>query len=126
MHSAAAKLVQPEAESAALAEFLVERIALPMVSSALIYPELTRAVTRHRPELAHRALALLQRIMMVPLANDIVANAATGGHPMLRTLDALHLATAVSVAGELRAFVSYDKRLAEAAAGIGLTVAMPG
>jgi predicted nucleic acid-binding protein len=124
--SAAAKLVHPEAESAALAVFLAERVTLPMVSSALLYPELIRAVSRHRPELAPRAMVLLQRLMIVPLANDIVTNAATIGDPDLRTLDALHLATAVSVAGELRAFVSYGKRLAAAAAGVGLTVAAPG
>jgi predicted nucleic acid-binding protein len=124
--SAAAKLVHPEAESAALAVFLAERIAQPLVSSALLYPELVGAVGRYRPELAPRATALLQRIMIVPLANDIVTDAATIGGPALRTLDALHLATAVSVGGEIDAFVSYDRRLADAAARIGLTVAAPG
>jgi uncharacterized protein len=44
---------------------------------------------------------------------------------LLRTLDALHLATAVIIASELDAFVTYDKRLADAAAGVGLEVAAP-
>src|SRR5262249_27783354 len=115
----------PEAESAALAVFLAARVATPLVSSALLCPELVRAVSRHRPELAGRAVALLQRIMTVPLGNDVVRSAATIGAPSLRTLDAVHLATAAIVASQLDAFVTYDKRLAEAAAGIGLEVATP-
>lgn len=123
--SAAAKLVQHERESAALAVWLTARIGRPLVSSALIYPELIRAVTRHRPELADRAIALAQRIMTVPIAADIVISSATVGNPSVRTLDALHLATAVAIGAELEAFVTYDKRLAAAAEAIGLTVAAP-
>jgi predicted nucleic acid-binding protein len=123
--SAAAKLVHPEVESDALTVFLTERIRSPLVSSALLYPELIRAINRHRPELSGRAIALLQRIMIVPLANDIVTSAAIIGTPALRTLDALHLATATTIATELQAFVTYDKRLADAAAGIGLAVSAP-
>ena len=123
--SAAAKLVHPEAESQALAVFLVARLTTPLGSSALLYRELVRAVSQHRPELAGRAELLLQRIMMVPLGSDVMRGAATIGTPLLRTLDALHLATAAVVASQLDAFVTYDKRLAEAAAGIGLEVATP-
>ena len=123
--SAAAKLVHPEAESQALAVFLAARLTTPLVSSALLYPELVRAVSRHRPELVGRAVLLLQRIMTVPLGADVVRSAATIGTPLLRTLDALHLATATVIASQLDAFVTYDKRLAEAAAGIGLEVATP-
>jgi predicted nucleic acid-binding protein len=123
--SAAAKLVHPEVESDALTVFLTERIRSPLVCSALLYPELIRAVDRHRPGLSGRAVALLQRIMTVPLANDIVASAATIGTPALRALDALHLATAATIATELQAFVTYDKRLADAAVGIGLAAFAP-
>ena len=123
--SAAAKLVQAEAESAALSAFLAERRALPLVSSVLIYPELLRAVSRHRPELAGRAIALLQRMATVPLADAIVISAATIGSPVLRTLDALHLATAATIEPGLDAFVTYDRRLADAATSVGLTVASP-
>lgn len=123
--SAAAKLVHVEAESSALAVFLTERIATPLVSSALLYPELIRAVSRHRPDLAGRAVALVQRVMTVPLATDIVMSAATIGTANLRALDALHLSTAATVGSEITAFVTYDKRLAEAATGVGLAVAAP-
>lgn len=123
--SAAAKIVNPEAESPALAVFLAERIATPLISSALLYPELVRAVGRHCPDLATRAVLLLQRIMTIPLTSDVVVAAATIGTPQLRTLDALHLASAVTVRSELEAFVTYDKRLAEAAALVGLPVSAP-
>jgi predicted nucleic acid-binding protein len=105
--------------------FLAERASRILVSSVLLYPELVRAVNRLRPELVSRAVTLTQRMMTVPLATDIVVNAATIGNPLLRTLDALHLATASTVATELDAFVTYDKRLADAAAGMGLTVTAP-
>lgn len=63
--------------------------------------------------------------MTVPLANDIVTSAGSIGTPTLRILDALHLATAATIASELDAFITYDKRLADAAAAIGLRVAAP-
>jgi predicted nucleic acid-binding protein len=61
----------------------------------------------------------------VPLTTDILASAATIGGPALRTLDALHLASAAVIASEVAAFVTYDKRLADAARGIGLVVEAP-
>ena len=124
--SAAAKLVLPEPESDALAVFLVERMTPPLVSSALLYPELVRAVNRHRPDVVDRAVAILQRIMTIPLTHDILAGAVTVGSPQVRTLDALHLASALSVRSELDALVTYDKRLADSATGAGLVVATPG
>src|SRR6266436_1033817 len=114
--SAAAKLVKAEHGSAAFAVFITARIGEPLVSSALIYPELLRAVARADPDLAPRATALLGRIMTVPMATDIVLDSATVGNPYLRTLDAIHLATALTIAAEVSSFVTYDKRLAEAAA----------
>lgn len=123
--SAAAKLILLGAESSPLAVFLAERLAAPLVSSALLHPELVRAVSRRQPQFVPRAIALAQRLMTVPLAAEIVAAAATIGGPQLHTLDALHLATATTIASELDAFVTYDKRLADAATEIGLPVAAP-
>ncbi|MEQ4208158.1 type II toxin-antitoxin system VapC family toxin [Actinopolymorpha sp. B17G11] len=123
--SAAAKLVHTEAESAALTLYLAERLTTPLVSSVLLYPELVRAVTRHQPALLPRAVALFQRIMTVPMSSDIVIDAASVGTPQLRTLDALHLATAATIARGLDAFLTYDKRLGDAAGSTGLAVAAP-
>lgn len=105
--SAVAKLVKDERESAELAIFITTRIGEPLVSSALTYPELIRAVTRVDPELAPRALALLQRVMTVPMATDIVFSSATVGNPTLRTLDAIHLSSALAIADEVSSFVTY-------------------
>lgn len=44
---------------------------------------------------------------------------------MLRTLDAIHLATALRLGSDLDAVVTYDNRLAEAARTLGLPVAAP-
>jgi predicted nucleic acid-binding protein len=123
--SAAAKLIQVEAETAALGVFLAERLSTPLASSALLYPELVRAVGRRRPDLVPRAVALVQRMMTIPLMGQIVEHATTIGSPQLRTLDALHLATAATIAAELAAFVTYDKHLADAASERGLTVVAP-
>jgi hypothetical protein len=58
--------------------------------------------------------------------NAIVrARAAALDSPALRTLDALHLATALEIGAELRAFATYDERLAAAAAAEGLEVLAP-
>jgi predicted nucleic acid-binding protein len=123
--SAAAKLIFAEPESVALTTFLAERITVPLVSSALLYPELVRAAVRHRPDQVGRVRALTQRVMTVPLASDIVTSAATIGGPLLRTLDALHLATAKVIVEGLEAFVTYDKRQAAAGTSEGLPVATP-
>jgi predicted nucleic acid-binding protein len=123
--SAATKLVNTEAESPALAVYMAEHISIPVVSSMLLYPELVRSVTRNRPEQASRALVLLQRIMMVPLSNEIVVNAASVGTPMLRTLDALHVATALAIKEQVDVFLAYDKRLIEAATAAGFNTLAP-
>ena len=123
--SAAAKLVKDECESAELAVFITARIGEPLVSCALIFPELIRAVTRVDPGLASRATALLQRIMTVPMATDIVLSSATVGNPGLRTLDAIHLSSALAIAEEVSSFVTYDKCLAEAATMAGFSVEAP-
>lgn len=123
--SAAAKLVKEEVGSAELAVFITARLAEPLVSSSLIYPELLRAVVRHDPDLGPRAILLLQRVMTVPLAPEIVMASATVGEPYLRTLDAMHLATALAIQEEVSTFVTYDKRLADAAASVGFKVDAP-
>jgi predicted nucleic acid-binding protein len=123
--SAAAKLVRAESESAALSVFLAERAGAPLTSSVLLYPELIRAVCRVRLELAPRAQRFLERVFRMPISAEVVMEAAVIGDASLRTLDAIHLATAMEIASELTAFVTYDKRLASAAKALGLPVEAP-
>jgi len=69
---------------------------------------------------------VLGDIDLVPLDRAVQDLASDIGHPLLRTLDALHLASAILLTEELTAFIAYDHRLASAAQAAGLHVATPG
>ena len=122
--SALIKLVFEEPETSKLAEFLN---AWPTrASSSVASVEVLRtaqlvndgAVTRH-------ARHLLAHVHLIR-PGDLVLAAATGVEPgSLRALDAIHLATAVSLGHELAGMVVYDRRLANAARHAGLTVWAP-
>lgn len=122
--SAALKLVLPEAETPALELWMAERIGLPRVSSRLLRIELLRIVARYAPARAERAHVVLSGIALASM--DEAASAAEMiADPILRSLDAIHLATAQMVRSTLTAFVTCDKRLAAAAAALGLPVEVP-
>ena len=70
-------------------------------------------------------LLALPVLTLVPITRDLLETAADLGPPSLRSLDALHLATALSLGSALDAFVVYDERLAQAAADAGLPVVAP-
>ncbi len=95
------------------------------MSSALLAVEAVRACARYGPEYAVRARAWLEGLALLPL-DDAILDTATSLDPAgLRSLDALHLATALSVREEIGVLVTYDQHLADAAAGCGLSVAQP-
>jgi predicted nucleic acid-binding protein len=121
--SALVKLIVVEAETAALRR---ELLRWPhRVSSALAAVELTRTALRigpHASPLAARVLAGLDLLSM-----DAVVPAAMGiGSNLLRSLDAIHLATAASIAGDLQASITYDRRMLADAQALGLPVLAPG
>jgi predicted nucleic acid-binding protein len=122
--SAVLKLVLPEAETPALELWLTERIGLPRVSSRLLRIELLRTVRRYAPTRAERAHVVLSGIALASI-DDAASAAETLGDPLLRSLDAIHLATALAMQSTLSALVTYDKRLASAASAAGLPVAAP-
>ncbi len=123
--SAFVKLFLPEPESPALSTYLA---ACPRKSSAmLLRTESLRAAIRVglspvRMRLVYDLLASVDFIATDPSLSD---QAGTVPPPLLRSLDAIHLATARSLAGRLSAFVTYDARLADAAAWHGLPVVSP-
>ena len=121
--SAIVKLVAREPESPALVEAV--RADPAVISSSLAWAEVVRAVTRAGGRVA-RAHAVLEGIALVPIDDGIIREAAMLQPSELRTLDAIHLATALSLGGELSALVTYDGRLAEAATTAGIEVATPG
>jgi predicted nucleic acid-binding protein len=95
------------------------------VSSTLLAVEAIRACEKYTAKHAADARAWLEGVALIPL-DEGVLDAATVLEPAgLRSLDALHLATALSVRDEIGVLVTYDQRLAEAAEGNGLIVAQP-
>lgn len=124
--SALVKLVSPEPESRALTELLTgwpERI-----SSALARVEVPRATRRAGggENSLRRAEKVVGRVGLIRLEQTILDEASGLGPPELRSLDAIHLATALSVGEDLGGMVCYDPRLAEAATGSGIEVLTPG
>jgi hypothetical protein len=125
--SALIKLIRREPESDALATWLDAATPTPWVSSALIDVELPRALRRADEALLVHVPAILARVARYEI--DDVVRAAAGAYPdaELRSLDAIHLATAAVIFGaRLTAFVSYDRRLLSAAAALDLPTQWPG
>jgi len=117
------KLVLREAEEKALRAEMAEWEGY--VSSALLGLEAIRACSRHRGEYARDAREWLLDVALLPLDDAVLHTAAQLGPAELRSLDALHLATALSIRDELGIFVTYDERLAAAAEVNGLRVIQP-
>ncbi len=122
--SALTKLVLDEPESRGLYSFLGETALL--ASSELAITELPRAVLRRVPEARQAVDDTLDGLFLVVLNVTRLVLAGTMPPPTLRSLDAIHLATALTIREELEAFVAYDIRLLEAASALGLPVAAPG
>jgi uncharacterized protein len=121
--SAIVKLVIREPESAALRRYL--RRKRPLVTSALARTEVVRALLPAGLEAVNRGAEVLRRIDVVRL-NDRILNAAGTMLPAeLRSLDAIHLATAHAVGSDLAWICTYDERLAAAANTSGLAVVAP-
>lgn len=125
--AALVKLVRREPESDALADWLDERSPQPWVSSVLVEVELPRALRRSEPALLGGVPAVLARVARYEIDEVVRAAAAAHPDPDLRSLDAIHLATASAIFGaRLHAFLTYDQRLLDAAAHLGLPIASPG
>ena len=122
--SAFAKLLTAEAESEALRRFL--RAQPTQVSSTLLDVEAHRVAARLGTVAAARTARLLAGIALTPITPEVRSLARTIPPLSLRSLDAIHLATAVALGPDLGVFVAYDRRLLDAAADAGLTVASPG
>jgi uncharacterized protein len=123
--SAFVKLIRGERETPALQAFLGDRPAGPLVSSSLLVVETRRAVLREAPDQLARADLLLTRVDQVDVTRSVIEAASRLLDPALRSLDAIHLATALQLAEDLEALVTYDGRLAAAAARQKLPVVTP-
>ena len=118
------KLVVEEPESAELERHLADDVV--RATSRLALVEVSRAARIANPseELAHETQRMLSACMLVDVTHRILRSAASLASRQVRTLDAIHLATALNV--EADALVAYDRRLLDAAEAQGLQVAAPG
>ena len=123
--AAVVKLVHAETESAALRAWLDERIETGWISSVLVEVESFRALARYAPEAAARLPAVLDQIDLIGLDSAIRIMAQTVRPVTVRSLDAIHLGTALHTRHALTSFVTFDKRLLDAALAAGLPAEAP-
>ena len=121
--SAVLKLVHPEAETMPLRTWLA-RHPDELVSSALVRTEARRALLRNDPPALPRLPGILGVIAQIPVSEAVLDCGAMFPDPGLRSLDTLHLASAMQVPG-ITAMIVYDKRLADAGRQAGLAVVAP-
>ena len=120
--SAFVKTVWNEAESAALAAKIGDA---ETVSSALLSVEARRSTLRVGAQFLPRTDLLLDEMTLVELTPSLLESAGRLPDPMLRSLDAVHVATALLLRDELDVVISYDKRMLAAAVAHGLPIAVP-
>ena len=123
--SALVKLVFEEAESGALVQWLADRQEVPKISSQLSTIELIRTCRRRDEEAVTGARQVLAGLDLLPLTADLIEQAALAGPAALRSLDAIHLASALLIREDVTALVAYDERLQAAAVAAGLEVTAP-
>lgn len=127
--AAIVKLIREEPESEALGMWLAERIQMSRVSSVLSEVEVARAIERHSPESRPYIAPIMDTVARFDIDHPVRAMAVAIRDPLLRSLDAIHLASAQILRaefGQVPTFVTYDKRLLTAAKTVGLPVASPG
>lgn len=122
--SAVVKLARREAETQALRAWLTAN-PQPLVVSALARTETARVLRRAEPTALPVLASVLALLYQVPVSDPILDAAASLADPLLRSLDAIHLATAASLGSVVNWFVAYDRRLAQAAQAEGLAVVAP-
>ena len=121
--SAIVKLAVREAESVALRRYLRRR--RPLVTSSLARAEVLRALLPAGENAVAAGRKVLTRLDLVRINNRVLDEAATLLPVGVRTLDAIHLATAGQLGPDLGMLVTYDDRMAEAAKQIGHRVVAP-
>ncbi len=136
--SALVKLIRAEYSSEALQSWIDQRADTLLVTSALARAEVVRAVRRNNYTdsgalIDHAAFAaeltaaaeVLDSISQIAIDDAILDRAGSLGSPMIRTLDAIHLASAAEFDPATLEFVTYDHRLAAEAQGAGIAVIAP-
>ncbi|ARJ03803.1 ribonuclease VapC [Cnuibacter physcomitrellae] len=123
--SAFVKLVIPEEASVELKAW-VDGSSLSPISNDLLHTEILRAVRRRAPQRLPDARHLLSGVLTASITTSIADRAAWLEPPSVRSLDALHVATALEIGDGVHAFVTYDTRMQECARAHGFDVVAPG
>ncbi len=122
--SAFLKLVVEEAGSEAMRSWS-ETCDSDLFACDLLRTEALRAARRHSSDAHAETRRRLDLLTIVAVTADVFERAAELDPAIMRTLDAVHLAAALGVGDELEGIVTYDERLAEAAALHGVNVVTP-
>lgn len=123
--SAFLKTVFAQPQSIALSEYLESVESPRFVSSALLTVEARRSVLRAEPAVLPRVDLELLDVIQIDLTAIVLETAARLPDPLLRTLDAIHLATALLIRDDVDVLLSYDQRMLAAATAHGLPAASP-
>lgn len=121
--SAFMKLITPEAETEALQRYLQSRAL--RVSSGLLRTEALRAAMRVSQEHVAKVRRQLRKVALIDVTRELLEHAGTLRPPDLRSLDAIHVAAALSIGDDLGELVTYDARMVTAAQAQGMATASP-
>lgn len=122
--SAAIKLVVAEAESQALRAWITEQ-GPALVASELLRVEVLRTCRRHSQQALARAREVIDSVTVVSMTTDICIDAAGIDPAVMRSLDAVHIATALAIGDDLEGVVTYDQRMADGCRMYGLPIVAP-
>ena len=121
--SAIIKLIKPEKESAAL----IKKLPNGLIASRISRVEVTRTIIRNEPDLLDATYDVLADIQMVPVEDAIITIAENLPQFIdLRSLDSLHIASALSIKNVLKGIITYDKEMVKAAVALGFKTLSPG
>ena len=121
--SAIIKLIKPEKESAAL----IKKLPSALIASRISRVEVTRTIIRYEPDLLDATYDVLADIQMVPVEDAIITIAENLPQFIdLRSMDSLHIASALAIQNVLKGIITYDKAMVIAANALGFKTLSPG
>ena len=122
--SALLRVVFPDDSTPAVERLLADP-GTELISSALLWVEARRGTARRAPRRLPRVDLLLDRVHAIAIGDAVIASAGHLPDPLLRSLDAIHLATALLIREDIELLLTYDDRLAGAARAHGIPTAAP-
>ena len=123
--SALVKMIVVEQNSSELVTW-VQSMNPTFAASDLLRIEALRSARRIDSRVVRAARDALRSVHFIALSSEVCELAADLEPAVLRSLDAAHVATALSIGDDLEGVVTYDQRLQDACANLGLDVVAPG